>query len=133
MNLPLECPVMPPTDPCMPSPCGPNSLCRVISNNPACTCLPNYIGRPPNCRPECSISAECPGNRACTKERCTDPCPGSCGPGATCRPVNHKPVCACPPGMTGDPFAGCIPRRKDLPFFQLAIVIETHHIFYYHI
>lgn len=107
-----ECPVVP-SDPCMPTPCGPNSQCRVIANQPACSCLLNYIGRPPNCRPECTISAECPANLACQNERCTNPCPGSCGLVATCRPINHKPVCACPEGFTGDPFAGCVPRRKD--------------------
>ena len=93
----------------MPSPCGPNSQCRAIGNTPACSCLPNNVGRAPNCRPECTISAECPSNLACQKERCRDPCPGSCGPRATCRVVNHGPVCTCLPGHTGDPFSGCSP------------------------
>ncbi|XP_046680367.1 keratin-associated protein 10-2-like [Homalodisca vitripennis] len=119
-----------PIDPCMPSPCGPNSQCRVISNQPACSCLPNYSGRPPNCRPECTISAECPGNLACQQERCTNPCPGSCGPGATCRPVNHKPVCACSAGFTGDPFAGCVPQRKQSSWFLFRNIQMDLFIFY---
>ncbi|KAG8232833.1 hypothetical protein J437_LFUL013159, partial [Ladona fulva] len=94
-------------NPCIPSPCGPNSQCRVAGGTAACSCLPNYIGRAPNCRPECVINAECPGNRACQNERCVDPCPGSCGAHATCVVVKHSPVCRCSPGYEGDPFAGC--------------------------
>lgn len=96
-----------PTNPCVPSPCGPNSLCRDHSGTPACSCLSNYIGRPPNCRPECTINAECPGNLACVNEKCRDPCPGSCGIYATCNTVKHVPQCVCQNGYTGDPFSGC--------------------------
>lgn len=96
-----------PSKPCVPSPCGPNSVCREIGNTPACSCSDNYIGRPPNCRPECAINAECSGNLACIKERCKDPCPGSCGTYATCVTINHSPQCNCEAGYTGDPFAGC--------------------------
>nr|CAD7425818.1 unnamed protein product [Timema monikensis] len=98
---------LPSGNPCIPSPCGPNSQCRVVGNTPACSCSPNYVGRAPNCRPECTINAECPSNLACQNERCTDPCPGSCGVHATCRVVKHAPMCSCEPGYTGDPFGGC--------------------------
>lgn len=109
-------------DPCEPTPCGPNSQCRVFGSQAACSCLQNYVGRPPNCRPECTISAECPGNMACEKEQCKNPCPGSCGPLANCTAVNHIPVCSCPPGFTGDPFATCVPQsKKILNFFALMI------------
>jgi len=121
-----------PINPCVPSPCGPNSVCREIGNTPACSCLNNYIGRPPNCRPECTINAECPGNLACLKERCKDPCPGSCGIYATCTTVNHSPQCNCEPGYTGDPFAGCsvIPQstfasRPRVSFNALTIFVVS--------
>jgi hypothetical protein len=94
--------------PCSPSPCGPNSECRVIGDQAACSCLPNYIGRVPNCRPECSIDAECPSNAACINERCKDPCQGACGLNALCLTVNHKPVCSCQQGYTGDAARNCI-------------------------
>lgn len=97
----------PPTDPCVPSPCGPYSQCRVINNTPACSCLASYIGQPPNCRPECVIHADCPSNLACTNERCTDPCPGSCGLQANCYVINHNPVCTCSPGYTGNALVAC--------------------------
>lgn len=76
---------------------------------PSCSCLSNYIGLPPNCRPECSINAECAGNQACINEKCRDPCPGSCGIGARCNVINHTPVCTCQDGYTGDPFMNCYP------------------------
>lgn len=94
---------------CIPNPCGPYSQCREIGSTAVCSCLPNYIGRAPNCRPECTQNSECSANRACINERCKDPCPGSCGISAYCSVVNHNPVCACDNGYTGDPFSGCYP------------------------
>lgn len=109
-----------PKDPCLPSPCGPNALCRAIGDAPACSCMQNYMGVPPNCRPECSINSDCPANRACIREKCRDPCPGSCGLLARCSVINHTPSCVCPEGYTGDPFVSCnvLPQipRKDLSF-----------------
>lgn len=111
----LERPVVEPSgNPCVPSPCGQNSQCRVIGTQAACSCLPNYIGRAPNCRPECTINAECSGNLACQNEKCKDPCPGVCGSFTTCAVIKHAPVCQCVSGYTGDPFTGCalIPPSK---------------------
>lgn len=42
-------------------------------------------------------------------QKCSDPCPGTCGVGARCQVINHNPICSCPPGMTGDPFIRCQP------------------------
>lgn len=104
----LETPVVVPSEnPCVPSPCGPNSQCRDIRGTSACSCLSNYIGKPPNCRPECVLSAECPSNLACINEKCQDPCIGSCGQHTTCHVLNHNPVCRCEIGYTGDPFSSC--------------------------
>lgn len=94
-------------NPCVPSPCGSYSQCKVVGEAPACSCLPNYVGIAPNCRPECSINAECPGNLACQNEKCIDPCPGSCGFNAECSVANHVALCNCISGHTGDPFSGC--------------------------
>lgn len=101
-----------PKDPCLPSPCGPNALCRAVGNAPACSCMQNYIGVPPNCRPECSINSDCPANKACIREKCRDPCPGSCGVLAQCTVINHTPSCVCPEGYTGDPFVSCNPAPQ---------------------
>lgn len=99
-------------DPCIPSPCGAFSECRDIGGIPSCSCLPTYRGSPPNCRPECTISTECPANMVCTRQRCTDPCPGLCGIMARCSVVNHVPICSCLPDHTGDPFVGCTMRPR---------------------
>lgn len=106
-----------PENPCLNNPCGANSVCRVVNNQGACSCLPNYLGRPPNCRPECVIDSECPSNKACQNERCVEPCIGKCGVNALCSVVNHKPVCSCISGYEGDPYTQCTIRpvtRKTL-------------------
>lgn len=94
-------------DPCVPNPCGANSQCRQIGSSPSCSCLANYVGSPPNCKPECSINSECPSNMACIRQKCRDPCPGSCGSSAECSVINHTPICTCRDGYSGDPFTYC--------------------------
>ena len=96
-----------PVDPCNPDPCGPYSQCRRQDNIAACSCLPGYVGTPPNCRPECRIHSECASNLACINEKCRDPCPGACGAYAECEVINHNAVCRCQQGYEGDPFSGC--------------------------
>lgn len=108
----LESPKQPlpppkPLNPCSPSPCGPNSECRVNGDQAACSCHLNYIGTPPNCRPECVVNTDCSSQQACISEKCQDPCPGSCGFNAECRVQNHIPICTCQSGFTGDPFTQC--------------------------
>lgn len=100
--------------PCNPSPCGPNSNCREHNSQAVCTCQPNYIGSPPQCRPECVVSSECPTEKACINNRCADPCPHTCGIGSVCHTNNHNPICACPSGYTGDPFTQCSLFRKSI-------------------
>lgn len=102
-------PAVPAVDPCNPSPCGPNSVCRVNNGVAVCSCQPSYVGSPPSCRPECVVSAECPLTQACLASKCRDPCPGTCGQNARCQVVNHNPICSCSPGNTGDPFRQCFP------------------------
>lgn len=92
---------------CQPSPCGPNSQCQMKGGMPSCSCLPSYIGIPPNCRPECVINSECSSQLACINQKCQDPCPGSCGSNANCHVLNHVPICTCQEGYTGDPFTQC--------------------------
>lgn len=105
----------PPLNPCLPSPCGPNSICKTVNDAPVCTCLPEFIGSPPNCKPECISNSECADNLACINQKCRDPCPGSCGVNALCRVVSHTPNCACNPGYTGDAFVQCIPIETLQP------------------
>lgn len=91
-------------DPCSGSPCGSNARC----NNGICTCLPEYFGDPYlGCRPECVFSADCSADRACIRNKCVDPCPGTCGRNSLCNVINHTPMCSCPSGTTGNAFISC--------------------------
>lgn len=65
------------------------------------------MGSPPTCRPECVLSTDCPQHQACIKQKCRDPCPGTCGINARCQVINHNPICTCKAGFTGDPFVTC--------------------------
>lgn len=116
---------LPPANPCVPSPCGPNSQCRDVGGLPSCSCLERYIGSPPNCRPECIINSECTSNLACIREKCRDPCPGSCGIGAQCSVINHVPICSCLEGYTGDPFSSCSPVP---PTCMLLLIWSFFHL-----
>lgn len=106
--------------PCNPSPCGPNSQCREVNKQAVCSCLVGYMGAPPNCRPECVTSFECPSHEACINQKCVDPCPGTCGTGAKCQVINHNPICSCPLKYSGDPFVYCspIPGKEGVNAFK---------------
>lgn len=101
-------------NPCLPSPCGPNSVCKTVNAQAVCSCVQGFVGMPPNCRPECIMSSECPLNQACVNQHCIDPCPGTCGLNTNCQVINHNPICICRRGYTGDPFTRCSPIRKCL-------------------
>lgn len=106
-------------NPCQPSPCGPNAVCRESYGSPQCTCLPDFYGNPyENCRPECVINTDCPSNRACIRNKCQDPCPGTCSFNADCNVINHIPICSCKLGYTGDPFRYCSILEQLREFFH---------------
>ena len=118
-----------PTDPCNPSPCGPNSDCRVINSQAVCSCRPTYIGSPPSCRPECVLNSECPLNRACINQKCIDPCPQPCGLDATCRVINHSPICTCKTEYTGDPFSRCFILESKITIQKTYFILAIFLIF----
>ena len=114
----------------MPDPCGRYAQCRNVGGVAACSCLPGYVGVPPNCRPECLIHSECPSNRACIDEKCRDPCPGACAAGAECTVIMHNAVCRCQQGYEGDPFTGCrrvTTSEYPLHVFFLLYVLNVRH------
>lgn len=110
----LATPPAPIERPCEPSPCGPRAQCRVVNNQPSCSCLPEFIGAPPNCRPECVSNSECPSHLACINYKCKDPCPNSCGVNTDCRVNSHVPSCNCVDGYVGDPFVQCTEQISEL-------------------
>ena len=80
-----------------------------MNDQAVCSCLPDYIGTPPTCRPECTTNSECLFDKACVNRKCVDPCPGTCGSNAECRVISHSPVCSCKSGFTGNAFTRCYP------------------------
>lgn len=95
-------------DPCVPSPCGANAICRECNGVGACLCMSDYFGDPYlGCRPECLQSSDCPFNKACVNMRCADPCLNACGANAECFVVNHSPMCHCVSGYTGNAMFSC--------------------------
>lgn len=109
--------------------CGSNAECREVDGRPVCTCLPGFLGAPPNCHPECVVNRDCSSAHACNRQNCVDPCIGVCGTNADCRVINHSPVCTCLPGYTGEPFVRCnripVGKKKNNEFpspFQPAIL-----------
>lgn len=122
VTVTIHTPQKPYRNPCVPSPCGSNAICREINGSPSCSCMPEYQGLPPNCRPECAINQDCSSNMACINMKCKDPCPGSCGYNAVCTVFNHLPACTCSQGFTGDPFTQCtqetIKRKYYLVIFH---------------
>ena len=72
---------------------------------------------PPQVSPDlavgCSYNDECPNYSACENRQCINPCAvrNPCAPRATCRVVNHEPVCTCPDGFIGSPQTECRPRK----------------------
>lgn len=102
-------------DPCYTASCGPNSICRNIGEKASCECIPGFLGDPPYCKHECTISSDCALNKACSNYKCVDPCKGVCGYGAICSTINHSPICSCPVNMIGDPFVQCkqAPEKRD--------------------
>lgn len=105
--------------------CGPNTDCR----NGICHCKPEYFGDPNiGCRPECVLNTDCSSNRACIRNKCTDPCPNTCGQGAECYVAQHTAMCTCPTGTDGNAFISCKPIAGNL---MSTIVEVTVKLFLY--
>lgn len=126
----------PESNPCIPSPCGPNSLCQAVNKSPICTCMENYFGSPPNCRAECTVNSDCSSNTACINQRCRDPCPGSCGLQTECQVFQHSAICSCREGYTGNPFQSCYIKEQigeltnlTIFFFDILDQLRIHRLY----
>lgn len=113
--------------PCSPTPCGANAVCREHRNVGACTCLPDFYGNPyEGCRPECIMNSDCPKNLACNQYKCRNPCLSTCGQNALCQVINHVAHCTCVSGYSGNPFNYCslqIARKIFFHFNQPVIYL----------
>ena len=101
-------------DPCPLERCGTNALCTAKNHRAVCSCPPGYRPDPDpyiRCKQyECLTDPECPSTLACQNEKCVDPC--KCARNADCSARNHRGVCTCQPGFTGDPYGvACTPSK----------------------
>jgi hypothetical protein len=105
-------------DPCVPSPCGPGTVCTVnFAGNPICRCEPGLIPKPDTitgCGPECVRDPDCQQGYVCQSQRCVekpDPCdPSPCGPNTECEVGRAgNPICRCLPTYIPQPdtITGC--------------------------
>jgi len=102
-------------DPCPLERCGINGLCSAKNHRAVCSCPPGFRPDPDpyiRCKQyECLTDPECPTTLACQNEKCVDPC--KCARNADCSPRNHRGICTCQPGFTGDPYGvACTPSKK---------------------
>ena len=69
----------------------------------------------------CASDDECAFSQACRNRACMNPCSNDnpCAPTAECTVNNHRAICKCPPGFTGDAYSRCVPS-KIIRIFSLA-------------
>ena len=109
-------------DSCIQSPCGSNAIC----SNGSCSCQATYFGDPySGCRPECVLNTDCPLDKACLRNKCINPCSGTCGQSALCNVYNHIPMCICPIGMKGNAFLSCSPIKGIYTIELQVLGVET--------
>ncbi|XP_036344722.1 fibrillin-3-like, partial [Rhagoletis pomonella] len=91
--------------------CGRNAECIARSHAPDCECKEGFFGDPKSgCRKiECNTDAECSHDKTCDNHMCKIACliGEPCGDNALCTTENHKQICHCQPGYTGDPSVRC--------------------------
>uniref|UniRef100_A0A1A9ZCQ3 EGF-like domain-containing protein n=1 Tax=Glossina pallidipes TaxID=7398 RepID=A0A1A9ZCQ3_GLOPL len=101
--------------------CGRNAECIARSHSADCECKVGFFGDPNSgCRKvECSIDNDCSNDKVCDNHMCKIACliGEPCGDNALCTTENHKQVCHCQPGYTGNPRERCdiIDFCKDAP------------------
>lgn len=97
---------------CENRPCGRNADCSATSHKFVCSCKEGFIGDPiQGCRKkECNFDQDCSEDKMCTNNICTDTCTvkNYCGENSICSSENHKGICYCQAGFTGDPLKRCI-------------------------
>lgn len=97
-------------NPCLVDSCGLNAECTPFNHGIECRCLDGFVGNPYiECShlQGCRSDSECSSSEACVNGQCGSPC--KCGANALCDVIDHRPICLCPNGYTGDAIIGCAP------------------------
>lgn len=91
--------------------CGRNAECNARNHNADCSCKAGFAGDPKiGCRKiECQNDKDCSNDKLCDQNMCKIAClvGRPCGENALCSAENHKQVCYCQPGYSGDPRVRC--------------------------
>ncbi|KAF7389943.1 hypothetical protein HZH68_011800 [Vespula germanica] len=108
-------------DPCIETkPCISSAKCSVVDTLPMrtmiCECPRNFMGDATvacirvdkQIEAICVSDSECSSDMICLNQRCINPCAvNPCASNAECYVENHRRICQCPAGHTGDPFVIC--------------------------
>ncbi len=100
-------------NPCLFKECGTNAICEAKNHKANCFCPPYHDGDPYKyCEPyECLVDPDCPDTLTCRERNCVDPC--KCAINADCTRRNHRGICNCFTGYTGDPYGyECTPSKN---------------------
>lgn len=83
--------------------------CRARCNPGACP--PGQLCKGGACAAGCRVNADCPNDNSCINGQCLNPClrDGACGKDAMCRVSDHRALCLCPDGFSGEPSELCLP------------------------
>ncbi|GBN12717.1 Fibrillin-2 [Araneus ventricosus] len=129
------------SNPCnYPDVCGIGARCLVDNHHTICTCPSSLTGDPNiqcfpvppdhcytddgcgaghicennRCIDACRTYHSCPYDKDCINKRCQDPCSffGACGTNAICHTNDHKAICTCEQGYTGDPKRSCVLEKQ---------------------
>ncbi|ROT61486.1 hypothetical protein C7M84_020738 [Penaeus vannamei] len=74
----------------------------------------------------CENNDDCDVDNSCLNKLCYDACTlGICGDDAECETVDHRPVCLCPYGTSGDPQVGCKAMVAEMPVTISPIVEQS--------
>lgn len=97
--------------------CGRNAECTARDHQAVCSCRAGFAGDATaaggvGCKPiECEQDEQCSADKLCDGNVCRLACllGESCGANALCAAENHRKVCHCQPGFTGDARQHCEP------------------------
>lgn len=121
-------------NPCtLPNVCSRGQKCRVLDSLPLrtviCECpVDTYIDHNGGCLPiiqsstQCTDDTNCPDNQKCVRGSCIDACKiDMCGLNAQCLPSNHRGICSCAAGYSGNAHIECTSGKKYL------FLYHSHH------
>ena len=99
-------------------PCVVSAECFGEDHEARCRCPQGMVGDPytDRCRPKtCDNDDDCPMEHMCLDGQCKAACDQvTCGRNAQCKPQDHRPLCFCPIGTSGNPSVLCLPSEQPL-------------------